>query len=216
MFNGQWNQDKYLEETIFKGYKNGFFIDIGAHDGRSINNTLYFETANNWTGINVEPIKSVYDKLVTNRPNCVNLNCAIDETQGQAEFICNVGYTEMLSGLKSHYHEKHNTRLQYENNITGSTTSIQIVDTNTLANIFDEFNVKHVNYLSIDVEGAEFSVIKSIDFDKVFIDVIEFENNYDDILPIIEYLVKKGYVLLHKSHDIFMINENSIFYIKNQ
>ena len=77
-------------------------------------------------------------------------------------------------------------------------------------------NVKHVNYLSIDVEGAEFSVIKSIDFDKVFIDVIEFENNYDDILPIIEYLVKKGYVLLHKSHDIFMINENSIFYIKNQ
>ena len=31
-------------------------IDIGAHNGVSINNTLYFEKHNNWTGINVEPI----------------------------------------------------------------------------------------------------------------------------------------------------------------
>ena len=35
-------------------------------------------------------------------------------------------------------------------------------------------------YLSIYVEGTEFSVIKSIDFDKVFIHVISFENNYND------------------------------------
>ena len=43
MFYSQDKQDKYLETNIFKGYKNGFFIDIGAHDGKSINNTLYFE-----------------------------------------------------------------------------------------------------------------------------------------------------------------------------
>ena len=29
--------------------------------------------------------------------------------------------------------------------------------------------------MSVDVEGAEFAVIKSINFDKVFIDVISFE-----------------------------------------
>ena len=47
MFNSQDNQDKYLEDTIFKGYQNGIFMDIGAHDGISINNTLYFEKYNN-------------------------------------------------------------------------------------------------------------------------------------------------------------------------
>jgi len=36
-----------------------FFIDIGAHNGKSINNTLYFEENNNWTRVNVEPIKSI-------------------------------------------------------------------------------------------------------------------------------------------------------------
>ena len=42
-FYSQDKQDKFLEENVFKGYKNGVFIDVGAHDGKSINNTLFFE-----------------------------------------------------------------------------------------------------------------------------------------------------------------------------
>ena len=42
MFNSQDNQDKYLEENVFKGYKNGIFVDVGAHNGVSINNTLLY------------------------------------------------------------------------------------------------------------------------------------------------------------------------------
>ena len=63
MFNSQGGQDVYLEENVFKGYKNGIFVDVGAHDGISINNTLYFEQTNDWKGINVEPLKEVYQKL---------------------------------------------------------------------------------------------------------------------------------------------------------
>ena len=82
-----------------------------------------------------------------------------------------------------------------------------------LETIFDENNVSNINYLSIDVEGAEFEVIKSINFDKVFIDVIGFENNYDDVsVPIVKYLENKGFITIHSSLDIFMINKISIFY----
>ena len=49
MFYSQDNQDSYLETNVFKGYKNGFYVDVGAHDGVSLNNTLYFEKNNNWT-----------------------------------------------------------------------------------------------------------------------------------------------------------------------
>ena len=83
MFYSQDRQDEFLERCIFKGYKNGFFVDIGAHNGKSINNTLYFEENNNWTGVNVEPIKKVYDDLVVNRPNCINLNCAVSINDGK-------------------------------------------------------------------------------------------------------------------------------------
>ena len=59
MFHSQFEQDKFLEQNIFKGYKNGFFIDVGAHNGISMSNTLFFEKENGWKGINIEPIPSV-------------------------------------------------------------------------------------------------------------------------------------------------------------
>ena len=215
MYHSQDKQDQYLEENVFKGYKNGVFVDVGAHDGKTINNTLYFETNNNWKGINVEPITDVYEKLVINRPNCINLNCAVDEKEGEAEFIYNKGYTEMISGLKNHYDLRHHARLVNENNHFGSSSNIISIPTNTLANIFKTNAVTHVNYLSIDVEGAEFAVIKSIDFESVFIDVIGFENNYNDTsVPIVEYLNNKGYNLLHASMDIFMIHKDSKFILR--
>lgn len=213
MFHSQDNQDKYLETNIFKGYKNGFYVDVGAHDGISINNTLYFEKNNNWRGINIEPIKKVFDNLVINRPNNINLNCAVCNNDGETDFLCNTGYTEMISGIKNNFDIRHLDRLQRENMQTGSTTEVIKVETKKLETILRENNISHINYLSIDVECAEFEVIKSINFDKVFIDVIGFENNYNDVsVPIVEYLQNKGFITIHKSLDIFMINKMSIFY----
>lgn len=216
MYYSQDKQDKFLEENIFKGYKNGFFVDVGAHDGVSINNTLYFENNNNWRGINIEPIKKVYDVLLINRPKCININCAVYNNDGKTEFIYNTGYTEMISGIKDTYDPRHEQRLKREINSQGGETKIINVNTKKLETIFDENNVSHINYLSIDVEGAEFEVIKSINFDKVFIDVIGFENNYNDTsLPIIKYLENKNFKIIKQSSqnniDIFMINNKSIF-----
>ena len=213
MFNSQDNQDKFLETNIFKGYKNGFYVDVGAHDGISINNTLYFEKNNNWTGINIEPIKKVFDNLVINRPNNINLNCAVCNNDGETDFLSNTCYTEMISGIKDNFDIRHFMRLDFENKRYGSTTELIKVNTKKLETILDENNISHINYLSIDVEGSEFEVIKSINFDKVFIDVIGFENNYDDVsVHIVEYLQNKDFIFIHKSIDIFMINKMSIFY----
>ena len=213
MFNSQFDQDKYLETVVFKGYKNGFYLDVGAHDGVNINNTLYFEKYNNWTGINIEPIKIIFDRLVTNRPNDINLNCAVCNNDGETDFFCNTGYTEMLSGIKDNFDVRHWNRLQKENKQMGSTTEVIKVNTKKLETILDENKISHINYLTIDVEGAEFEVIKSINFDKVFIDVIGFENNYNDVsVPIVKYLENKDFIVIHISLDIFMINKKSVFY----
>ena len=213
MLYSQDNQDRYLEFFVFKGFKNGVYVDVGAHDGVSLNNTLYFEKNNNWTGINIEPIKTVFDKLVINRPNNINLNYAVCNYNGETEFVCNTGHTEMISGIKDTFDIRHWQRLENENRQMGSITEIINVNTKKLETICDENNITHIHYLSIDVEGAEFEVIKSINFDKVFIDVIGFENNYDDVsIPIVQFLENKNFVIIHKSLDILMINKNSIFY----
>ena len=38
----QDNQDKFLEENVFKGFKNGFYIDIGAHDDITFYKKFYY------------------------------------------------------------------------------------------------------------------------------------------------------------------------------
>jgi hypothetical protein len=214
MFYSQYKQDEYLETTIFKGYKDGFYVDVGSYDGVCLNNTLYFERNNNWRGINIEPIKSVFDKLVENRTadKNTNINCAVCNCDGEADFYLNDGYTEMLSGIIENYDARHLERLKNENIEKSATTQVVKVNTRRLQTIFDEHEVSHIHYLSIDVEGAEFEVIKSIDFDKVFIDVIGFENNYEDVsIPIIEFLIKKDFKVIKVSTDIFMINKRSQF-----
>jgi len=42
-FYSQYCQDRSLENCIFKSFKNGVFMDVGAHDGVDLNNTLFFE-----------------------------------------------------------------------------------------------------------------------------------------------------------------------------
>lgn len=211
-FYSQCGQDEYLEKNIFKGFRNGFFMDVGAHDGITINNTYYFEKEHNWTGVNLEPIKEVFEKLNVNRPSCINLNCAISNNDGKAEFICNKGYTEMISGLKSEFDPRHLNRLNKELESHGGSTSTIEVDTFKIESICKKHKIFHIHYLSIDVEGAEFEVIKSINFDTVFIDVIGFENNYDDSsVPIVNYLMEKGYKMLRQYTDIFMIHKDSFF-----
>lgn len=214
MFYSQYKQDEYLEATVFKGYKDGFYVDVGSHDGVSLNNTLYFEKNNNWRGINIEPIKGVFDKLVENRTADanININCAVCNCDGEADFYLNEGYTEMLSGIIENYDAKHFERLNKENAENAATTQVIKVNTRRLETIFDEHSVSHIHYLSIDVEGAEFEVIKSINFDKVFIDVVGFENNYEEVSkPIIGYLEDKGFKVIKISTDIFMINKQSQF-----
>lgn len=214
MYNGQHLQDKFLEETIFKGFRNGLFVDVGAHDGVEINNTLFFEQLRGWTGINIEPLEHVYQKLVTNRPHSINIHAAVDETDGQAEFVVNAGYTEMLSGLQRHYPVEHAQRLETELRAHGGTSQTCTVQTKRLSSIFAEHGVTHVNLLSVDVEGAELAVLRSIDFDKVFVDVIVFEANYDHYArSIVEFLETKGYVPIHSNGlDVFVIHRRSQFF----
>lgn len=212
MYYSQFKQDEILENNVFKNYKYGIFVDIGAHDGKTFNNTLFFEKNNKWNGYNIEPIPSVFEKLMINRPNCTNINCAISNSNGIEDFILNDGYTEMLSGLVEKYDERHINRLKFELQEKGGNSKIVKVKTKTFASLCDEYNIKYINLLSIDVEGAEFDIIKSIDFNKVFIDVIIFENNYEDVSePIIQYLQNNNYKLLYKLGDIYMLHIHSKF-----
>lgn len=214
MYYSQHNQDRWLEENVFHGLKRGVFVDVGAHDGKTLNNTLFFEETHQWTGVNIEPIPFVFEQLEKNRPLGKNINVAIAEKEGDFPFLLNDGYTEMLSGLQEYFDERHKSRISRENAHFKGNTTITNIPCRRLDNLLREHSISRIHYLSVDVEGAEFSVIKSIDFEKTQIDVIGFENNYNDVsVPIILYLMEKGYKRLnYVGLDIMMIHKDSPLY----
>ena len=176
MYYSQHKQDQFLNENFFKNKKNGFFIDIGAHDGVSINNTLFFEKELDWKGLCFEPIPDVFVKLKQNRL-CECLNCAVSEKDGEDTFLRLKGYTEMLSGIKSEYSQEHLNRIEYElKNFGGSKEEIKVkcVNINT---VLSERSIAEVDYCSIDTEGNEIKILNTIDFDKTFFYCFSIENN---------------------------------------
>lgn len=211
-FYSQDKQDQWLYNNVFKDFKYGFFIDIGSHDGKTFNNTLFFEQYLSWSGINIEPLEQAYKELIVNRPNCININCAIDIKNDKAEFL----EANMLSGLKNHYDPRHLERAQ--NELKENLCSV-IVCTKRLDTILEEISVdakqkiNRIHYMSIDVEGAELAVLQSINFDSVFIDCIGFENNYpEQSKEITKFLEEKSYKTIHTCTDIFMLHTDSIFW----
>jgi len=207
-FYSQDGQDEYVEANFFHGKKNGVFVDIGAHDGISFSNTYHFETDNGWTGLCIEPIPEVFAALQKNRKAICVQGC-IAPQNGTAKFLRLTGYTEMLSGLADKYDPKHKSRIENELRIHGGTAEEIEVQCFRLNDLLRQHGLFHVDYLSIDTEGNELDILRSIDFDMFRIDIIDVENNYHD--PSFHaFMLSKGYILMHKHHfssdEIYKLN----------
>lgn len=209
----QERQDKLLDTHIFKGHRRGVFVEIGAWDGVCFSNSLFFEKERKWTGINIEPLPDKYEQLVKNRPNAINLNVAINDVEGDTEFLAISGDTGMLSGIKANYDDRHLQRIEKETQQLNTEAKTVRVQSRRLDSIFREYNLQRIHYLSIDAEGSEMNIVQSIDFAATYIDVIGFENNYPDkTVHIIKFLEEKGYTQLPiRSCDVFMIRTQSPF-----
>lgn len=195
---------EWVRDNIYFEDDKLFFVDVGAHDGVSSSNTGHFEIDLEWNGICIEPNPQVFEQLKKNR-KCKLYNCCVGSSNDEVNFLLISGYAEMLSGIYSEYDEKHLQRIESEIQKHGGKKEIIKIESKSLKTILKENKVAKVDYLSIDVEGAELEVLKGIDFLEVDVRVISVENNGYDNKPK-EYLLNSGYEWIAKccSDDIFV------------
>ena len=186
----QLGQEKYLNENFFKNKTNGVFVDIGAHDGITLSNTKFFEELG-WQGICVEPIPEIFEKLKINR-KCICEQYAVTDEDGIGEFLVLKGWTEMLSGLANEYVQSHVNRINAEISERGGSKEIIPINTIKLQTLLDRHNITYIDYLSVDTEGNELKILKSIDFNKTKVFSITVENNYN-ISDFKDYLIPLGF-----------------------
>ena len=94
--------------------------------------------------------------------------------------------------------------ISHEINLLGGRYEDIVIPCNSLHNILEIHKIKHIDFLSIDVEGAELDILRTLDFEKVNVSAITVENNYKD------FRIPR---LLHKSgfRIIAMIGDDNVF-----
>ncbi len=193
-FYGQYEQDRYLYENIFYNKTNGVFVEFGALDGIRFSNTYFFEKYLGWTGICAEPNPTLFPKLKENR-NCICINGCISDFVGISKFFLIHGYGVGLSGLIEKYDSNRIDVLKKE--IAPYNSTYEIIDVNCyrLNGLLKKHSINHIDFLSIDTEGGELDILKSINFDTFSIDVICVEVHHKDG-KIRQFLENKGFVFL--------------------
>ena len=198
----QSGQDAFLEDHVFHGMREGTFVEIGGYDGITGSNCLFFELLRGWNGLMIEPSPAFF-QLASQFRRCTCLDLAVAAVEGQAEFL-NVreGYRQM-SGLVQTYEPTLREQVEADPRYSGEVIEVR---TRTLDAILTDAGLHKIDYISLDVEGAELAVLQGFPFEKYQITAWTVENNTRD-RRIPELMAIKGYKRIEAlgQDDVFVL-----------
>ena len=162
--------------------KGGVFIEFGAYDGVIFSNTYLLEKQFGWSGILIDPIPNHYESLKLNR-NCKLIHGAITAAKQDSVLI-----EELPASDLSRFVEKR-----------GIFKKTHEVKAFTLQEVIDQ-NLPSIgiDFLSIDIEGNDIDILKSLDLNRYKINAVCVEHNFrEGSDEIIGYMDKNGYDLVY-------------------
>lgn len=199
------------EDIILDGYlgklEKGFYVDVGAHHPQRFSNTnMFYERG--WYGINIDATPGsmkIFDQL---RPRDINLEIAISNSKESINF-----HVFNESALNSFDKEK-SLRIDAAKNDYRIEKTIKIRPL-SLTEILDKHLPQntYIDFISIDTEGHDFDVIKSLDFNRFrphYFLIEDLESTLESSwkLPIHLYMNTKGYELICRTKSTLFFRDN--------
>ncbi len=193
----QEGEDLILE-TFFSGQQKGFYVDIGAYDPILYSNTYLFYKKG-WKGLNIDArpgSKALFDAI---RVNDINVESGIGISN---EPLTYYKFDEPgLNGFSKKISEDRNKNTKYK---IIETIKLPI---NTLSNVLDNTISpdQNIDFMSIDVEGLDYEVLLSNNWDKykplmILIETSVIDNEFENSSPIHNFLIEKEYTLVAKTY----------------
>lgn len=194
----QLNQDIFA--LLVNRFRQGFFVEIGANDGFTLSNTVYLEEKFGWSGLLIEANPGYHGSLRKRKSKSVV--AAVVEQEGYYQF-CSAG---LYGGLVGHLDKTHE-------NMTRNAGYISVWGT-TLKRILEDNGAPEVvNFISIDVEGAEFPIVEqmcSLQNYRFLCGCIEHNARLADYQRISRLLADSGYCVVWEGqtqHDLFFVDQ---------
>jgi FkbM family methyltransferase len=175
------------------------YIDIGAHHPTFLSNTFLFYQQGA-RGINIEPDPSLFGAFAKIRDRDTNLNIGIADKEGELPFYVMSAPTLNTFSEADAQAAVSQGRVKIKEVVTVSVRPINAVLEENLKN-------NPLDFLSIDVEGLDFSILSSLDFSRwrpkvICAETITYsERNQGQKIPEIASLLKDlGYESYADTH----------------
>lgn len=202
----QEGEDMILRR-IFEMQSKGFYVDVGAHHPKRFSNT-YFFYEKGWNGINVDAMPGSMKLFDNIRPRDINIETPISN---EKQVLTYYAFNEpALNGFSKEISEARDRLNNYKIEFTKD------IETSTLEEFLDENLPSNqvIDFLSIDVEGLDFDVIKSINIKKFRPRVILVEilgSSLSDLQQdsIYKFLIDENYVLYAKAVNTVIFKSNT-------
>ncbi len=144
--------------TWVLGEKNPTYIDIGAHHPHHFNNTYIFYKRG-LTGINVEPDPNLFKSIAKSRSNDININKGV----GFSKENETANFYIMSSSALNTFSKEEAERVSKSGNVKiKEIIKVELININEL--LLKHFPKEPPDFLSIDVEGYDLSILKTLDF----------------------------------------------------
>lgn len=184
---------------IFNAKRDGFYVDVGAHHPIRFSNTFLLYRMG-WRGINIDATPNSMDEFRRVRPRDINVESLVSSSEKEQTFFL-LSEPALNTGVSNLAHQR-----------SGENQRYQIVNTvdlkpRALASILDEYlpPSQKIDVLNVDVEGLDFDVLQSNNWDRYRPAVILAEllpateaTTEDDQQEIAQYLHAKGYRIMSR------------------
>ena len=187
---GEVGQPVEVDELVYGGkLKNGFFIEAGSHDSETNSDSLYFELTHNWSGLLVEPHPLGFAEGLEKHRKATSIQTCLSTSKHPERM-----FFDLHGSVRNATTREAMAGLVLEAN--PNTVEMQCLP---IYSILQAMGNPTVHYFSLDIEGAEFPVLKTIPWDKVDIRVLSVETHLagrlfpGDRLDLIEYMKSVGY-----------------------
>jgi len=193
-------QEWYIYHNFFKGKFNGVYLDIGAHKPLSLSNTAFFDLCLGWKGLCVEP-----SETSNNFENIRSCNIAKHCVWSQTKKLIMIFRSQGDGSLIIDEKEQNRIKLEMPDRVKDlfECDAINANDLLTQYNVKNKYNDKmslnsdnnliEIDFISLDVEGAEVEFLKCFPFDRYNIKVWSIEVNKNEG-NIDEIMLSHGYI----------------------